>query len=371
MKLFWILIPLFFIGFFDIFSVNAESENNDLSHSLDYFKENDWNIYTALSEYGEFYFPYKIDTLDTSKDLNLDLLKINLDVLDRVISFEISDNPKSQLVIILSKEWSHIEYPSHYLKYTEPRENILTFILDEDGVSSNPITHEVLSSKPYQEISVDIPENLSKQTVKLSSWGVLYSHFSNLPKHDSEFFQLYSPLKQFQNSVKPSDIVCRDSFELLLRENNFPICIKSETKQKLLELGWKTNNEIIDFEPIIIKTGNSVGRCPGYCNHWADITPEKITFSKRAPMTGEEPIDIEKPISLEQWEKLTNLIDFEKFNAFPPNIGCPQCADGSITWIEISDGKTTKRIELGSPGIFPEFDSLDNELKNLINLIDE
>lgn len=65
------------------------------------------------------------------------------------------------------------------------------------------------------------------------------------------------------------------------------------------------------------------------------------------------------------------MIDFEKFNAFPPNIGCPQCVDGSITWIEISDGKTTKRIELGSPGIFPEFDSLDNELKNLINLIDE
>ena len=93
MRLVWVVIPLVLIGIVDVFSVNAESENNDLSHSLDYFKENDWNIYTPSFEYGEFYFPYKIETLGISKELNLDLLKINSDVLDRVISFEISDNP--------------------------------------------------------------------------------------------------------------------------------------------------------------------------------------------------------------------------------------------------------------------------------------
>ena len=59
-----------------------------------------------------------------------------------------------------------------------------------------------------------------------------------ISKHKNEFIDS-SPLKQFQNGVKPRDIACKENLVLVLKiKNDFPACISPSTAQKLQDRGW-------------------------------------------------------------------------------------------------------------------------------------
>ncbi len=50
---------------------------------------------------------------------------------------------------------------------------------------------------------------------------------------------IQTPLKQFESGTSLGEIQCREGLELLLKtSNNHPICVKPETKTKLVERGW-------------------------------------------------------------------------------------------------------------------------------------
>ena len=75
-----------------------------------------------------------------------------------------------------------------------------------------------------------------------------------------------SPLKQFKAGISIEEVKCKDNFVLLTKaSNNFPVCVKPETKTKLIERGWATadqlENKIITSEDndklIDIKKGES------------------------------------------------------------------------------------------------------------------
>lgn len=55
-----------------------------------------------------------------------------------------------------------------------------------------------------------------------------------------------SPLKQFKSGISLDDIQCKNNLVLIQKHDGSPVCVTSETKQKLIERGWtKINNSQI------------------------------------------------------------------------------------------------------------------------------
>lgn len=53
--------------------------------------------------------------------------------------------------------------------------------------------------------------------------------------------EMASPLQQVASGTEPEDVVCDSGMELLIKTgNNSPACVKSETAERLIQLGWGT-----------------------------------------------------------------------------------------------------------------------------------
>lgn len=51
------------------------------------------------------------------------------------------------------------------------------------------------------------------------------------------------PLQQFQSGIPFTQIQCKDNLVLIQKYDGTPACVKSETKQKLIERGWNENHD--------------------------------------------------------------------------------------------------------------------------------
>jgi len=60
------------------------------------------------------------------------------------------------------------------------------------------------------------------------------------------------PLKQFRAGIPSEEIKCKEGFDLVIKVNSgFPACVKPQSKQKLLNLGWAANEQMISEEGAI------------------------------------------------------------------------------------------------------------------------
>ena len=59
-----------------------------------------------------------------------------------------------------------------------------------------------------------------------------------------------SPIKQMKDGISPENILCREGFELVIRINGLPACVKPETADRMQERGILLDTKIIksDFE---------------------------------------------------------------------------------------------------------------------------
>ena len=67
----------------------------------------------------------------------------------------------------------------------------------------------------------------------------------------------------------------------------------------------------------------------------------------------------------DNWEEIKKSADLKKFNSLPSKIGCTDCKDAAIEWIEISDGKNSKRVEFDYGKNVPEIQNLVDELRKM------
>jgi hypothetical protein len=184
----------------------------------------------------------------------------------------------------------------------------------------------------------------------------------------AEVKNVLSPLKQYKDGVSFKDIKCRKSLQLTQKYDGTPACVKMNTYNDLIKRGWVSdiiiavqsqdlsdNKDQSDFQPVI-KTGTDALFCLGYCFKEFVITPEKIMYTQ----SGRDVNEITKEISFSKsdWNELVSLIDFQKFNSLPDNIGCPGCADAPIEWIEISNEDNTKKIQYEVVDDVPEIKQL-------------
>ena len=210
------------------------------------------------------------------------------------------------------------------------------------------------------------PENTNP--INETDYSLIF--FVSKAKSDS----IDSPLKQFNNGIPFSEIKCRDNLRLTQKYDGMPACVTDVTYDKLIERYWVSDiiravqskdlsePDQSDIQPII-KTGTNAGFCIGYCSKEFEITPEKITYTQGGRDVSE--ISKEVPFSESSWDTLKNLVDFEKFNSLPENIGCPGCADAPVEFIEITKGNTTKRIHFETIYDVPEIKELVLELHKI------
>jgi len=118
-----------------------------------------------------------------------------------------------------------------------------------------------------------------------------------------------------------------------------------------------------------IKTGTSFGKCVGYCKMVLDINSKSISYIKSGWDNSSYPeVQRKIQISPKEWNSLVNALNVKKFNLLPERIGCPDCADGGAEWIEISDGKTTKKVTFEYGASISEIDSFIKKLRKLEEL---
>lgn len=129
--------------------------------------------------------------------------------------------------------------------------------------------------------------------------------------------------------------------------------------------GTASENEGRKESTLVIRTGTTFGRCIGYCIHSVQITPEKIEFYQADQRKRRPKITGTRRISEETWQALTALIELEEFTALPEVVGCPDCDDGGMEWIEISYGDTTKRVEFEYHTSIPKIDGLIKMLREI------
>lgn len=55
---------------------------------------------------------------------------------------------------------------------------------------------------------------------------------------------ILSPLKQFNSGIPSDEIPCKENLVLIQKHNDYPACVKQETREKLIERGWATESEL-------------------------------------------------------------------------------------------------------------------------------
>ena len=125
------------------------------------------------------------------------------------------------------------------------------------------------------------------------------------------------------------------------------------------------NSDIISIE-----YGTSSGECLGYCIRSIEITGTYVEFEASGwTITDNLPdINISGDISIEDWENLVNKIDFVVFRNLEEVIGCPDCTDGGVEWIEITTSELSHKVIFE---YFNEPEEVQNYIDDLRNLMEQ
>ena len=105
--------------------------------------------------------------------------------------------------------------------------------------------------------------------------------------------------------------------------------------------------------------------CEGYCyseifyNNKTEKTIAKAWGDTIANPTKTEIKEITKP----RWKELINSINLSEFYSLASTIGCPDCADGGESWIEIKTTSKEYRVNY-------EYGKTPKPIEKLIELIE-
>ncbi len=199
---------------------------------------------------------------------------------------------------------------------------------------------------------------------------IVSSYYANdiFAEENNSVGQTQTLKHQLADNVPLEKILCSNPLHVLTERTNGNLaCVLSSTAEKL---GWILS--ILESQ-LSIETGTFAGECLGYCIQDFVITSEKIMYTQNgwdfvSDVYSELP-EQSKEVSLSkiEWQKLIELVDFQKFNSLPDRIGCPGCTDNLVEWIEISDGEKTKKIEFEPEDEIPEIDNLVIILREMRN----
>ena len=126
---------------------------------------------------------------------------------------------------------------------------------------------------------------------------------------------------------------------------------------------------IFDSDIISIEYGTSFGECLGYCQHSIKITSNLIEYEAVSIVSPEEFPDIhyQKSITTDEWDEITDEINFLVFRNLDEVIGCPDCTDGGAEWIDIETSSVSHKVTFEYMNEPEEVTDLINELRELLD----
>ena len=117
---------------------------------------------------------------------------------------------------------------------------------------------------------------------------------------------------------------------------------------------------------IEIRYVSQFGMCEGYCYSEIvySIESEK-SISKAWGDTTLNPTKVNtKEISKAKWNKLISSVDLNDFYSLETTIGCPDCADGGESWVEIKTNVKSYKVNYEYGNIPEPLSKLIEEIKN-------
>lgn len=101
-----------------------------------------------------------------------------------------------------------------------------------------------------------------------------------------------------------------------------------------------------------LKFQTSFGRCAGYCVNAIEFEADKLFFLAKDNRGALEPINCEVKLTNEQLSSIKNGLDVNQFVSMATTHGCPDCADGgkSLLEVELTSGEIKQVVfENGNP----------------------
>lgn len=102
------------------------------------------------------------------------------------------------------------------------------------------------------------------------------------------------------------------------------------------------NEKIVPLQSV--HYGTSFGHCLGYCLTETYIDEGQVIVKKIRRGPDADTITNSSAISKEKINTIIDGVDFGQFENLPETIGCPDCADGGAEWLELTYGKTVKKV---------------------------
>ena len=97
---------------------------------------------------------------------------------------------------------------------------------------------------------------------------------------------------------------------------------------------------------LMLRTGKSFGMCAGYCfEEWMftkETTSVTLKSFKDTNRNPQRTVSLSTPPDI--WNQIASAAHMNAMQNLPGRIGCPDCADGGSEWVELSDGKTSKKV---------------------------
>ena len=212
-----------------VYSENDPNIFDDLDGepgSIDYFVEKGFEIYTLNDKYGNYLIPYKLNNsilksvfyTDNNGGLQFDALSIKTETKN-----------KGELTMLVSLSLFPLPY-----------EGALDLIIISSDVKSIdvPFTQQILDTLVLLDINMTSDYN-NLLLLHAHSRAPAEPFISNDQKNtNSIYFDLHPPLKQTQNEITSTEILCRNELHLVFQQDDSPACIQKETIKKLTDRNW-------------------------------------------------------------------------------------------------------------------------------------
>jgi hypothetical protein len=199
------------------FDVFAESP----SSSVDYFSNPDFQIHKLQEGHYEYSIPYKISQ-------------------GKITEGTVNCNSNSFLFHVDSKKEDQmsINIPAFLLGHPEYYEFL--FI---DGEESD---YDSISHSNSRTLITSLPAGASEIEIIYSNVGRSTEPlFCLVASFESEYYQILRPLQQLDNGIMLKDVICKEGLELIFKKSGNPVCVKSTSKEILIDRGWTSTMKLI------------------------------------------------------------------------------------------------------------------------------
>jgi len=262
-----------------------ENEGTDnVQHVMLYLNQHGPKILNDLTETSITYEKGKTtQIIDPNNLIENAIITQSIEGYKNVFEFEVKFSKKMDISDLLFRIWDY------------PRNSVDMYIPNALGVTDASTSLKNVQNNVLQESVAKINDT---EGINLKP---------SLPEN-----KILSPTKQFKDKNRLEDITCKEGMILVIRTaNDFPACVKPETKIKLIDRKWASNtvNNLLNYSKEYLSKESKKINQTDFTNSIPltlfPVTPQNVTLPNTIKKTQSDTIIIS--INKTNQVKITNL----------------------------------------------------------------